>query len=174
MFKKKILQILKFKSNKKMTNKTDIIYSTLKAKLIYEIIIYKNPKKVSSFIINLLLIKILIFISLFIKSNHYPYITLKTNQTGNLKIFSKSPEDYWPNEVWINAINKTPVKNEYYINDTNDIIKLIWHSQRISISEYFADCSNITEIEFSNFDRTTFIRMHSLFKGCKSLKKINF
>ena len=109
MYKKKFLQILKFKSNKKMTTKTDIIYSTINTKLIYEIIIYKNPKKVSSSIINLLLIKILIFISLFIKSNHYPYITLKTNQTGNLKIFSKSYEAYWPNEVWINDIIQTGV-----------------------------------------------------------------
>ena len=174
MYKKKFLQILKFKSNKKMTTKTDIIYSTINTKLIYEIIIYKNPKKVSSSIINLLLIKILIFISLFIKSNHYPYITLKTNQTGNLKIFSKSYEAYWPNEVWINDIIQTGVKNEYYINNSNDIIKLVWHSRRISISEYFTDCSNITEIDFSNFDASTLSQMISVFNGCKSLQRINF
>ena len=174
MYKKKFLQILKFKNNKKMATKTDIIYSTIKAKLIYEILIYKNSNKVSSFIINLLLIQILIFISLFIKSNHYPYITLKTNQTGNLKIFSKSSETYWPNEVWINDIIQTPVKNEYYINNTNDIIKLVWHRKQISIYEYFTDCSNITEIDFSNFDASTFDQMNSVFKGCKSLQKINF
>ena len=56
MYKKKFLQILKFKSNKKMTTKTDIIYSTINTKLIYEIIIYKNPKKriifYNQFIIN--------------------------------------------------------------------------------------------------------------------------
>ena len=69
-----------------MTTETDIIYSTIKAKLINEIRIYKNAKKVSSSIINLLLIQILIFISLFIKSNHYPYITLKVlKHIGQMK-----------------------------------------------------------------------------------------
>ena len=56
----------------------------------------------------------------------YSYIILKTNVTGYSKIFSDNyPHN--PNEIWINnnsLSNKTI--NEYYFNNSNDIIKLVW------------------------------------------------
>ena len=161
-----------------MTTKTDIIYSIIRTKLIYEIRNGKKAKEVSSSLINLLLlnfllIRVLIFFSLFIKSNHYQYITLKINKTGNLKIFFVVVETSWPDEVWINNINKTKVKNEYYINDTNDIIKLIWYNKPNSIDSYFTGCSDITEIDFSNFDTSTYKSMSNLFGGCESLQRVN-
>ena len=56
------------------------------------------------------------------------YIIIKTNVTGNIKIIS----DYFsplPDEVIINGEVNTTSQNEYYLNDPENIIILIWNKE---------------------------------------------
>ena len=171
-----------------------IFYSSIKYKLFHDKFtlidfkssIYKmNKNKIKGIfsqkiiLLNFIFIKLFILFSLLIKSNNnidnelnYSYITLKANKTGYIKILSNNYH-FMPNEVWINDINQKEVKNEYYLNDTNDIIKLIWYEIPLSINFLFEDCSNITEIDLSNFNTSDYGSMTSIFSRCTSLQKVN-
>ena len=159
--------------------KKNFSYSTTKLKLFHDIKSIISSPEINLLLLNFIFMKLFIIFSLFIKSNnninnevYYSYITLKSNKTGNIKLFSDNAQP-WPDELWINYINQTGFKNEYYLNDINDIIKLIWHKKPTSINSLFKDCSNITEIDLSNFDTSEIIFMADLFNGCTSLQKIN-
>ena len=133
---------------------------------------------------------IFIIILLIINSNNNPIISfydsiiLHINQTGTHKIFHKGgfsePElsgttNILPDEVIINDINKPEISNIYYFNETNNKIELKWNSfSKTKISALFYECSNITFIDFSNFDPSKITDMTYLFTKCKSLTSINF
>ena len=61
------------------------------------------------------------------------YIILKTYITGNVKILSDNyfTNQIKPSEIWINGLNKSEIKNEYYIK---------WHKikcKKIFVYDYF-------------------------------------
>jgi len=118
-------------------------------------------------------------------NSQYSFITNKINGSGYFRIFSDTHE-YGisthnfdkPNEVHINDINQTgAIKDIYYMNKTQNIIKLIWNDNIKSItatSFLFKNCYNISEIDLSNFNSTNVFWMEEMFFNCFSLISINF
>ena len=84
-------------------------------------------------------------------------IILKTNVTGYVQIISSYyNSDNFPDQVIINEKNYTP-QTRYYLNDSESTIKLIWSGEINNIADLFRECSNITEIDLSNFDTSKVI-----------------
>ena len=82
--------------------------------------------------------------------------------TGNVKVIS---DDYevLPDEIRINGINQSEIKKEYYLNDSESNITLIWYTEITITSNMFKRCSDITEINLSNFDTSNVINMFVLY-----------
>jgi len=103
-------------------------------------------------------------------------ITLKIKGTGIKKIFSSDgnfKSDYYPNEVYINRKKKSSVTYNYYLDQTDNFIELIWYNLINSCEHMFCGCSDITEIDLSNFDTSDVTIMQGMFAGCSSLTSIN-
>ena len=82
-------------------------------------------------------------------------ITLKINGIGNKKILTSDNNfnsNYYPNIIYINSELQDTIKNSYYFNQTNNIVVLIWNITINYCKSMFYGCSDITEIDFSNFD----------------------
>ena len=138
-----------------------------------------NPKVIKSF--NKTLFLIIVLGSLLKITNQRrinfgsSYIILKTNITGNVKILN---DNYFnsqikPSKIWINDKNKSEILNEYCLDESNTIIKMYFDDDPITASNMFRDCSNLTEIDLSNFDTSKITNMNSMFQGCTSLHSIN-
>ena len=80
---------------------------------------------------------------------------------------------YYPDEIYINGIKQDYINSSYYFNETNNIIKLIWNKTLENSKFMFYNCSNITEIDLSNFDSSLANDMRYMFKNCTSLISIN-
>ena len=109
----------------------------------------------------------------------YSLITLKINKTGNISIFGKTSlcKYYYapfPDEIYINENNQSELNSTYYLNDTENIIKLIWKSDITRTGCMFHSCSDITEINFSDFDSSHVTNMEYMFYGCSSLSSVDF
>ena len=103
----------------------------------------------------------------------YSYITLKINVSGYSKILSDN-FGHFPDEIFINnnSISDTNT-NEYYFNNYNNNIKLVWHNEPTTMNSMFKNCLNITEIDLSNFYSSEVVDMSSLFYGCSNLSSLN-
>ena len=103
----------------------------------------------------------------------YSNITLKFNNSGSNKIFNKVQS--LPVEIKINEMKQSEIANTYYFNEseTNNKVELIWNQTITTTEEMFRECSNITEIDLSNFDTSSVESMGNMFYGCSSLISIN-
>ena len=103
----------------------------------------------------------------------YSYITLKINVSGYSKILSDN-FGHFPDEIFINnnSISDTNT-NEYYFNNYNNNIKLVWNNEPSAMGSMFKNCLNITEIDLSNFYSSEVVDMSSLFYGCSNLSSLN-
>ena len=87
--------------------------------------------------------------------------------------------DYYflPDKLSINGENKSPVQREYYFENTeNNIynISLLWNNgTKYEASNMFKGCSNITEINFIDFNTYGITEISSMFDGCISLTHLN-
>ena len=64
------------------------------------------------------------------------------------------PQTNYPDEIYINDINQTDIKSNYYFNKSENQVNLIWHKNIESLSCMFYLCSNITKFNFSYFNST--------------------
>ena len=103
----------------------------------------------------------------------YSYITLKTNNTGYIKILSDK-YGFIPDEILINGIEQEELKTEYYLNNSINIAKLIWYNELSSLNSMFSGCDNITEIDLTSFDSSNVVSTSFMFYNCLSLTKIDF
>ena len=111
----------------------------------------------------------------FIEYNSYN-ITLKIKGTGTKKIFtsfSNFPSNSYPDEVHINGYKQNEVTYSYYLNETDNVIGLIWYDLISSCNCMFDGCSDITEIDLFNFNTSQVIWMNYMFCGCSSLTSLN-
>jgi surface protein len=153
---------------------------------------YRNNKKIKGFfifrknIINLYDIIIIFILSQIIlitcKQRKLQYnissIHLKINGTGNINIISNSFTNI-PNKVFKNGVETFIQTNPKTINcepSDNNInnITLIWNTELISVANMFEGCSNIIEIDLSDFNSSKIIDMNRMFLNCNSLRSINF
>ena len=76
-------------------------------------------------------------------------------------------------EVYING-NKTEIIDRKYIfNQTDNFIYLIWDENIINCQYMFSLCSNIIEIDLSNFNTSQVTSMNNMFEYCSSLHSLN-
>ena len=82
-------------------------------------------------------------------------ITLKIRGKGYSYIFYNNTNYFntsdYPTEVYINNVRNKTITYKYYFLQNENIVKLIWKSKINSVKLMFAECSNITEIDLSNF-----------------------
>ena len=130
-----------------------------------------------------------IFFSQMIKINnkentflsHSSFITIKINKSGNHSIYFNGRitiEGVYtftkPDEIYINNVEKKNVQSQYYLEEENNTMKLLWNQKITTCSVMFFECSTIEEIDLSQFDSTDVTQMFGMFYGCSSLKHINF
>ena len=101
-------------------------------------------------------------------------ITLKIKGTGTKKIFSSNfQSNYHPDEVYINGYKQDNVKYSYELNQTYNFIGLTWNKLIDNTQLMFEGCSDITEIDLSNFNTSIVVNMQAMFYGCSSLISLN-
>ena len=101
----------------------------------------------------------------------YSYIIIKINQIGDSNILGKN--DNLPNEVYINGIKQNFSLSHYDLKEPQNTIKLIWDTEIENCNGFFEDCSNITEIDLSNFNTSLVYQMNYMLQRCSSLTSIN-
>ena len=186
MAKKKILDIKKSSNEtfhlinrKKMNNKLrENIEKIISNSKIRNIIRKRNCSSI--FIINF------IIINLFIRaiSNIFDYfyakdskITLKVKGIGYSYIFGNATNYYFKNisylnEVRVNGNIQETIDFRYYFDQEDNTVELIWNEEIKSCENMFWGCTNITEINLSNFITTQVISMSYMFYSCTSLVKL--
>ena len=75
--------------------------------------------------------------------------------------------------VYINGIKQKLVKYGYYFNQTENFVELVWNNSINNSRNMFYECSDIIEIDMSNFDTSQITMMLYMFDGCSSLKFLN-
>ena len=122
------------------------------------------------FLINVVWKKQIIFIG----CRDYSVI-LKIKGTGLKKVFNGVTKSY-PNKILINEEEQNSISTNYdfpsSLNDQN-IVKLIWNNIVDDCYNMFYGCSDITEIDFSNFETSEVTYMNSMFRYCSSLTSLD-
>ena len=98
-------------------------------------------------------------------------ITLKIKGIGNYTIFGGNIN--YLKEVYINRNKEESIKNYYYFNRTNNFVELILDDNINNCDFMFCGCSNITEINLSNFNTSLITSMKSMFKDCSSITSLD-
>ena len=105
---------------------------------------------------------------------NYSSITLKIKGPGTQNIFSSQFSEPYPDIIYINEERIENIKNNYYLNETENIVKLVWSNSINNCNKLFDGCKNITYIDLSNFDFSEGISANCMFGGCITLEKIIF
>ena len=147
-------------------------------------IINNNNIKIRNYI--LIIVSILINIFYQIKNNifdlfyfQYSNITLKIKGIGYNTILGNETVGYnfkginYLKEVYINGNIQNTKEYKYYFNQTDNYVELIWDDNINSCQYMFRKCSNITEINLSNFNTSQVTLMWSMFNGCSSLTSLD-
>ena len=79
----------------------------------------------------------------------------------------------YPNEVHINGNKMSKVTHTYNLNNKINDVKLVWNNKANDCCSMFCYCSDIIEIDFSNFDTSDVTRMSWMFYDCKSLTSLD-
>ena len=165
--------IYKVKYNSDRVKKEKIKHS-------FEFIIIKLLKIVKYLIIMYIIIKL----DLSIEKNMYSLndylhdssITLTVNKTGKAYIYfhgycvTSSPIF---DEIYINGVQQNEKKSDYYFNETNNNITLIWKTKIRTALCMFHSCSDIVEINLSKFDASSITSMSHMLTKCSSLKYLD-
>ena len=141
----------------------------------------RNYFGLQKLLINIILMNLVISIlSLDDIQLNFSRILLKFNETGQFRIYSNrflcpnavSYDTPLPDEVYINGKNTTRTQ-KYTFNETENIAVIVWKKKINTTSSLFCACSDITEIDLSNFDSSEVTSFHRMFEGCSSLISVN-
>ena len=105
-------------------------------------------------------------------------ITLKIKKKGKdiyvyyTKCVNKCSQMF--DEIYINGKKENQIKNKYDFDEEDNIIKLIWTKKVESIECMFIGCSDITEVDLTNFDTSSQNTFAAMFQSCSSLEYVNF
>ena len=92
--------------------------------------------------------------------------------SGNNILLSKNFQTL-PDKIIINSEVVESKIISYEFSTSNNIIQLIWENQLIDCSYMFSECSNITSLDFSNFDSSKCGDMTKMFYKCSKLEYLN-
>ena len=99
-------------------------------------------------------------------------ITIKIHGSGMQSVFnSRGPE---PKEIYINNIKQPTINDKYYLNETENYVKLVWNDGIQGFNYLFLYIINITYIDLTDFDFSLGIQANCMFYGCHSLTEIIF
>ena len=185
--KEQINQIINNKNEKNNKNKYEQINNNIyelnkniKTKIINnkrkDIISFIGSKIFQYIILSSLLNLILTNTDSSLIESYFPNITLKIRGIGNkylLDSYNKFQRKYYPNIIYINGERQSTINNSYNFNQTDNIVELIWFNAIDNGNCMFFGCSDITEIDLSNFDTSNVTYMGSMFSGCSSLSSLN-
>ena len=73
-----------------------------------------------------------------------------------------------------NENNQNKIEYIYYFEQTDNSVELIWDDNLNNCQNMFRGCSNITEIDLSNFNTSKVKYMQSMFYNCSSLTSLDF
>ena len=105
-------------------------------------------------------------------------ITLKIKGIGYHSLFCNeikynfSKINYLKNVI-INGKTQNEITYEYYFDQTNNNVELIWDNNINNCGYMFRNCSAITEIDLSNFDTSKVTAMNSMFAYSSSLTSLD-
>ncbi len=113
-----------------------------------------------------------------IETNQIPNISLKIVGIGYNNILSSEEGNFfdkanYPDIVYINGIRQNLINYTYYFSETENIVDLIWNKTFKNCNYMFNSCSNITEINLTNFDTSQVESMFRMFSGCSKLVSFN-
>ena len=145
-----------------------------------------NIRNYNIIIRNYIIINLIIFtlINIFSHCNifntfffHNSKITLKIQGTGEIDIlgngrFSKFENINYLKEVYINGIPQA-IDYKYIFNKTENFVELIWDDNINNCKNMFSGCSQITEINLSNFNTSLVTSMDNMFGKCISLTSLD-
>ena len=108
----------------------------------------------------------------------YSKITLKVKGIGENNILGDDKDYNFSNidyliEVFINGHKQDKIEYKYYFNQTDNYVELIWNDSITNCDSMFYSCSNITEINLSNFNTSQIESMANIFNRCSSLTSLN-
>ena len=174
-----LIRVLNLKTNEENNNRRDEKFTIAKK---FKIKFKKKLKYKIIELICLIIIKYIIFSFLIInittKTNNNYYnshdssITIKINQAGDSYIYNS--EFFKPPDEFIHYITYVNAGNKINLNSDNNTIKLIWKDNLKNCIGMFSGCSNISEIDLSNFDFSEVEYVNRMFENCFSLTSINF
>ena len=151
---------------------------------------YKDKRKdnkiqYNRFINNIILLK-LIIINLLLPNNNESdiiefnssSIKLKIKGTGFKNIFGHVSSftfkrTNYADEIIINRINQKAINYSYNFTQTDNSVELIWNNHIDNCANMFRGCSDITEMDLSNFDTSQVTYMSDMFSDCTSLTSLN-
>ncbi len=105
------------------------------------------------------------------------YIIIKIQGGGNKNIFCPTysfHEENRPDSIKVDNQIKTTVTANQYLNWGTHTVILEWTRDREDYSHIFHGCSDIIEIDLSNFKTSQVKYMGSMFRECSSLTSIRF
>ena len=79
-----------------------------------------------------------------------------------------------PSEVYINGEKQEIINYNYYFNQEENNVTLIFNGELDSCSRMFLFCGNITSIDLSEFDFSQVTDMQLMFCECTDLETVNF
>ena len=102
-------------------------------------------------------------------------ITLKIRGPGFRKILYSSfiNNNNRPNIIYINGNQNITITHSYYFNEINNTVNIIWNNSIDNCGNMFKECSDIIEIDLSNFDTSNVKNMSYMFYGCSILTSLN-
>ena len=109
-------------------------------------------------------------INLSISANQFVSIKMKN---GDNKYFINPDFKKYILEIHINDEKIPGIFSKYVFVDEEITVKVLFNSTINNCSGMFKDCSNILEIDFTNFDSSNITHLSETFKGCNNLKSID-
>ena len=105
-------------------------------------------------------------------------IKLKLKGIGESYLFGNTTNYSFPyidklKEIYINGVLQDEIDYKYYFNETDNIVNLIWDDDLNDCKFMFLNCSNITEIDLSNFNNSQVTNISYMFSYCLSLTSLN-
>ena len=102
-------------------------------------------------------------------------ITIRIKGIGPKDIFGQEyfTTKYYPDVIYINGEKQNEINKTYNFNETDNLVELFWNSTITSCGGMFYGCSDITQIEFLNFNTSSVQFMGFMFCNCSSLTSLN-
>ena len=99
-------------------------------------------------------------------------ITLEVNEIGMQSILNESFRPL-PDKILINGKELDEIDSKIKVTEKDSSIELIWNEPITDCHGMFADASNISKINFSDFETSKVTDMSSMFMNCESLENLD-